>query len=79
VVARVHDQRRSAADGTPAGSLSWAGLANCSFWIDRQNGVGGYWATQILPFIDGVSYPGYLEFETSIYQSIAAKGELVRA
>ena len=65
--------------GRPAGSLSWAGLANCFFWIDRKNGVAGYWATQILPFIDGVSYPAYLEFETSVYRSIAAKGELAHA
>jgi len=62
--------------GRPAGSLAWAGLANCYFWIDRKNGIGGYWATQILPFIDGVSYPGYLDFETSVYDSIAQKGEI---
>jgi methyl acetate hydrolase len=65
--------------GRPAGSLSWAGLANCYFWIDRKNGIAGYWATQILPFFDGISYPGYLEFETSVYRSIAAKGELAHA
>jgi methyl acetate hydrolase len=62
--------------GRPAGSLAWAGLANTYFWIDTKNGVGGYWATQILPFIDGVSYPGFVEFETSVYRSIASKGEL---
>jgi len=65
--------------GRPAGSLSWAGLANCFFWIDRKNGVAGYWATQILPFIDGVSYPGYLEFESSVYRTIFAKGQLAFA
>jgi methyl acetate hydrolase len=56
--------------GRAAGSLAWAGLANTFFWIDRKNGVGGYWATQILPFIDSVSFPGYLAFETAVYQSI---------
>jgi methyl acetate hydrolase len=65
--------------GYPGVVSSWAGLANCFFWIDRKNGVAGYWATQILPFIDGVSYPGYLAFETSVYRSIAAKGELAHA
>jgi methyl acetate hydrolase len=70
---------KDAPTGRPAGSLSWAGLANCFFWIDRKNGIAGYWATQILPFIDGVSYPGYLEFETSVYRSIAARGELAHA
>jgi methyl acetate hydrolase len=31
--------------GRPAGALGWAGLANLFYWIDRQNGIGGYWAT----------------------------------
>jgi methyl acetate hydrolase len=64
----VNDE--AAPTGRPAGALSWAGLANCFFWIDRQNGIGGYWATQILPFIDPVSYPGFVEFETAVYESI---------
>lgn len=54
--------------GRPAGSLMWAGLANTFFWIDRQTGIGGYWATQILPFQDCVSYPGFVEFESATYQ-----------
>jgi methyl acetate hydrolase len=54
--------------GRPAGALGWAGLANCYFWIDRRNGIGGYWATQILPFADPVSFGGYLEFETAVYR-----------
>jgi methyl acetate hydrolase len=54
--------------GRPAGSLAWAGLANLYYWIDRQTGVGGFWATQILPFADPGSINGYLEFETAAYQ-----------
>jgi methyl acetate hydrolase len=38
---------------------------------DRKNGVGGYWATQILPFADAASFTGYMDFETAIYQTIA--------
>ncbi|MEP6817332.1 MAG: serine hydrolase domain-containing protein, partial [Marmoricola sp.] len=45
--------------GRPAGSLAWAGLANLYYWIDRQTGVGGFWATQILPFVDPASVGGY--------------------
>jgi methyl acetate hydrolase len=56
--------------GRPAGALSWAGLANTYFWIDRKNGVGGMWGTQILPFQDIGSYPGFVEFETAVYRSI---------
>ncbi|MBD5633953.1 MAG: beta-lactamase family protein [Candidatus Eremiobacteraeota bacterium] len=57
--------------GRPAGELGWAGLANLFYWIDRKNGVGGFWATQILPFIDSVSFPSYLDFETAVYKSLA--------
>ncbi|MCR9089571.1 MAG: beta-lactamase family protein [Rhodobacteraceae bacterium] len=62
----------TAPTGRPAGAIGWAGLANSFFWIDRQSGFGGYWATQILPFGDPVSFPGYLEFETAVYQAMAA-------
>ena len=60
--------RERTPSGRPAGSLMWAGLANSFFWIDRQTGIGGYWATQILPFQDAASYPGFVEFETAIYR-----------
>ena len=56
--------------GRPAGALGWGGLANSFFWIDRKNGLGGYWATQILPFGDPVSFPSYLEFETAAYKTL---------
>lgn len=59
--------REDAPSGRPAGSLMWTGLANSYFWIDRRNGLGGYWATQILPFQDAASYPGFVEFETAVY------------
>ena len=56
--------------GRPAGSLAWAGLANLYYWIDRSNGVGGFWATQIFPFADPTSVVGYLDFETAIYSNL---------
>ncbi len=56
--------------GRPAGSLAWAGLANLYYWIDRANGVGGFWASQVLPFVDPTSIGGYLEFETAVYRSL---------
>jgi hypothetical protein len=49
------------------------GLANLFYWIDRKNGLGGYWATQILPFGDPVSFTGYMDFETAAYQSVVPK------
>jgi methyl acetate hydrolase len=59
--------------GRPAGAIGWAGLANCFFWIDRRNGIGGYWATQILPFGDPASFGGYMDFETAAYQHMVAR------
>jgi methyl acetate hydrolase len=59
--------------GRPRGSLAWAGLANLYFWIDRRNGIGGYWATQLLPFADPTSVGGYLDFEKTVYDHLAAK------
>lgn len=56
--------------GRPAGALAWAGLANLYYWIDRQNGIGGYWATQIFPFADPASVGGFLEMETAVYRNM---------
>ena len=62
--------REPTPSGRPAGSLMWAGLANCFFWIDRKTGIGGYWASQILPFQDVASYPGFVDFETAVYRHL---------
>lgn len=56
--------------GRPAGALGWAGLANLFYWIDRKNGFGGFWATQILPFADPVSFGGYVDFEAAFYAAL---------
>lgn len=56
--------------GRPAGALGWAGLANLFYWIDRQSGYGGFWATQILPFADAASFTGYMQLETAFYDSL---------
>ncbi len=56
--------------GRPAGSLMWAGLGNLFYWIDRKNGVGGFWGSQILPFQDVASYPGFVDFEAAVYRSL---------
>ncbi|ANW01255.1 serine hydrolase domain-containing protein [Bradyrhizobium icense] len=64
----INDEQ--APTGRPAGALGWAGLANLFYWIDRANGFGGFWATQILPFGDPASFVGYLNFETAFYDSL---------
>ncbi|MGO4201485.1 serine hydrolase domain-containing protein [Rhodococcus sp. TAF43] len=67
----VNDE--DAPTGRPAGSLGWAGLANLYYWIDRRSGIAGFWATQILPFVDPASIGGYLDFETITYRSLDRK------
>ncbi|MFW0793409.1 serine hydrolase domain-containing protein [Gordonia sp. CPCC 205515] len=56
--------------GRPAGGQGWAGLANLFYWIDRENGFGGFWATQILPFGDATSFTKYMELETAFYDAL---------
>lgn len=63
--------------GRPAGQLMWAGLANLFYWVDRQTGLGGFWASQLFPFQDPASYLGFLEFEGAVY-SIARRMGLVQ-
>ena len=60
----LHDQRRGYADRPLGRSLAWAGLANTYYWIDQKKGVGGVYATQILPFVDVKSLPLFLAFES---------------
>ncbi len=61
-----HDR---APTGRSAGSLAWAGLSNCYFWIDPARNIGGVFLTQILPFADVKSLPLFLDFETAVYRS----------
>jgi methyl acetate hydrolase len=63
----VNDE--DAPTGRAAGSLAWAGLANVYFWIGRKNDVGGFWATQLFPFVDPISIEGYLDWEKAIYDA----------
>jgi methyl acetate hydrolase len=65
----INDEQ--APTGRPPGELGWAGLTNLYYWIDRKNGLGGMWATQILPFADPVSFPAYMDFETAVYDQAA--------
>jgi len=56
--------------GRPAGELMWAGLTNLYYWVDRKNGIGGMWGSQILPFQDVASYPGFVDFEAAVYRAL---------
>jgi CubicO group peptidase (beta-lactamase class C family) len=52
-----------------AGSLSWAGIFNTYFWIDRTRGIAGVILMQFLPFADRQALALYDAFERSVYQT----------
>ncbi len=60
--------------GRPAGAQGWAGLGNLYYWLDRSNGIGGFWATQVLPFGDPTSFGGFLELESAAYGALNGAG-----
>ena len=52
--------------GRSAGSLFWAGLPNCYYWIDWDKGNTGVLFTQILPFGDPTVLRLFDRFENEI-------------
>jgi methyl acetate hydrolase len=50
-----------------AGSLSWGGIYNTYFWIDRTRGIAGVILTQFLPFADPKALAVYDTFERGVY------------
>jgi len=57
--------------GRSAGSVSWAGLLNCYFWIDPVRKVTGSLFTQLLPFYDDRVVALYGDFERGLYDGLA--------
>ncbi len=56
--------------GRPAGSLSWAGLPNCYYWIDPKTQISGAIYTQILPFFDPKVVDLFRAFESTVYDNL---------
>ena len=61
---------QAAPTGRAAGSMSWAGLTNCYYWIDPVSDLAGVYMTQILPFADAKSLPLFNAFESAVYSSL---------
>ncbi|OHT19105.1 serine hydrolase domain-containing protein [Edaphosphingomonas haloaromaticamans] len=57
-------------NGRAAGSISWAGLLNCYFWLDPVSQVTGALFTQILPFYDDRVVALYGAFERGLYRGL---------
>ena len=54
-------------DGRSAGSLAWAGLSNCYYWLDPAAGVAGVILMQLLPFADPRALEIFAAFERAVY------------
>jgi CubicO group peptidase (beta-lactamase class C family) len=59
---------RPIAGGRGANTMSWAGVFNTFFWIDREKQVGAVFLTQLLPFLDEGALSTVGEFERRVYE-----------
>ncbi len=58
-------------NGRSAGTVSWGGIFNTYYWLDRTRGVTGLIMTQVLPFADRQVLALYGRFERAIYEALA--------
>ena len=61
---------RPGPNGRSAGSISWAGLLNCYYWVDPVKRVTGTVFTQVLPFYDPAVVKLYGDFERGLYDGL---------
>jgi CubicO group peptidase (beta-lactamase class C family) len=62
---------QAGAAGRGPGSLSWAGVLNCYFWIDPVRRVTASVFTQLLPFYDTSVVTMYSDFERELHAALA--------
>ncbi|KAL1796843.1 hypothetical protein ACET3X_005383 [Alternaria dauci] len=56
--------------GRGANTLWWMGLCNCFWWVDREKGVAGILASQVLPNGDPKVIPAWFMAEKGIYDAL---------
>jgi len=54
----------------PAGSLCWGGLPNIKWFANRERGVAGMYATQLLPPGDGLSSELATKFNQEVWKIV---------
>ncbi|CAG9951207.1 unnamed protein product [Clonostachys rosea f. rosea IK726] len=52
-------------------TVHWSGLSNCFWWCDREKGVAGIVASQVLPFADLKAVHLWADVETATYNDLA--------
>ncbi|KAH6678871.1 beta-lactamase family protein [Plectosphaerella plurivora] len=62
-------QANGTATGRSKSSVHWAGLANLWWWVDRDKGIAGMVATQILPFGDSKVLGLWGDVEAAVYEA----------
>ncbi|GAD91962.1 beta-lactamase family protein [Paecilomyces variotii No. 5] len=64
--------------GTPTGrapgTVFWSGVANLFWFADRERGLGGLIASQIVPFADLAVVTAAAEIEAGLYAALGSKG-----
>jgi methyl acetate hydrolase len=53
--------------GRGANTLSWSGIFNTFFWIDRDQNVCALLMTQMLPFFEGGPQALVNDFDRAVY------------
>ncbi|KAF1958844.1 beta-lactamase/transpeptidase-like protein [Byssothecium circinans] len=56
--------------GRGANTAFWAGIANLFYWVDREKGVAGMIASQILPFNDPKVVSTWVMAEKAVYDGL---------
>ena len=56
--------------GRSENSASWGGIFNSYYWIDRETGIAGIFATQLFPFFDERFIKHYNTFESEVYKAL---------
>jgi CubicO group peptidase (beta-lactamase class C family) len=64
---------RSDPTGRGKNTGHWVGLANLFWWADREKGVGGMIASQILPFGDPSIGVAWSQCEKAVYDGLVTK------
>lgn len=57
--------------GRGANTGWWAGIANLFWWCDREKGVAGMIASQVMPFGDATVMGQWGACEAAVYQALA--------
>lgn len=68
-----HITMEPGATGRGANTGWWAGLTNLFWWADREKGVGGMIASQVLPFGDPNVLGTWVQCEAAVYEGLAGK------